>query len=97
MILVFSLAAAACLGIFAAAKTITEETDRLDRAVMLARNTAQLLKAGREPVLPDTGELTVEIRDVPSGIPGVKQVRITVTYEKTPVFSLNTGWQERMA
>ena len=96
MVLVFSLAAGACLGIFAAAKNITEETARLDRAVMLARNTAQLLKAGRPPETADTGNLILEISELPSGVPGVKQVKITVTYENIPVFSLNTGWQERM-
>lgn len=96
MILVFALAAGACLGIFAAAKNITEETARLDRAVMLARNTAQLLKVGRQPETESTGELDLNIWELPSDIPGVKQVKITVTYENTPVFSLNTGWQERI-
>ena len=45
MILVFALAAALCLQIFAKADAISQETARRDRAVVLARNAAELLKA----------------------------------------------------
>ena len=90
MVLVFSLAAAACLGIFAEARLMARETARLDAAVLLARNTAELLKAGRP--IPTSDAL--EVRELPTDIPGWKTVRITVVHEKTPVFSLDTGWQE---
>ena len=94
MLLVFSLAAAACLGIFAQARLMAEETARRDRAVLLARNTAELLKAGRDPALADIQGLELEISRKNSGIPGFCQAKITVIYEKAPVFILDTGWQE---
>lgn len=94
MVLIFSLAAAACLGVFAGARRMTEETARLDRAVLLAQNTAQLLKAGRDPGGLDSGELTVRIEALPPEIPGLKQVRIGIFFGEEPVFSLDTGWQE---
>lgn len=94
MILVFSLAAAACLGIFSHARLLAEDTARLDRAVILARNTAELLKAGQAPEYPDTGDLTLEIAQEPSELPGLKQATITVLYNTTPVYSLTAGWQE---
>ena len=43
MILVFALAAARGLQIFAKADAISQETARRDRAVVLARNAAELL------------------------------------------------------
>lgn len=96
MVLVFALGAAACVGVFVQARLAAEDTARLDAAVTLAQNTAQLLKAGREPPAPEAGALALEITETPSKIPGLRQATITVTYENTPVFSLNTGWQERM-
>ena len=94
MILVFSLAAAACLGIFAQARLMTEETARLDEAVALARNAAELLKAGRSLEILDTGALKLDISEDFTEISGLKQVEITVFYEEEPVLALTAGWQE---
>jgi type II secretory pathway pseudopilin PulG len=94
MLLVFSLAAAACLGIFAQARLMTEETARLDEAVALARNAAELLKAGRDLQTLDTGELRLEITELPGEIPGMMQAEIAILDGETTVFSLTTGWQE---
>lgn len=94
MLLVFSLAAAACLGIFAQARLMTEETARLDEAVALARNAAELLKAGRDLQNLDTGELRLEITELPGEIPGMTQAEIAILEGETTVFSLTTGWQE---
>ena len=94
MILVFSVAAAACLGIFAEARLLSEDTARLDRAVVLARNAAERLKAGYD--LPDPEDLTLTAETLPGQIPGLRQVRITVTYNNDPVFRLDTGWQENI-
>ena len=94
MLLVFALAAAACLGIFARARLMTEETARLDDAVALARNAAELLKAGRDPSVLDTGELELEIKEHSPGNSAMRQAEISVSYEETPVFSLTAGWQE---
>lgn len=94
MLLVFSLAAAACLGIFAEARRMTRETERLDKAVMLAQNAAELLKAGQDPSVLETGELTLSIEKKPSESVSLTRARISVLYENTPVFTLETGWQE---
>lgn len=96
MILVFSLAAAACLGIFAQARLMTEETARLDEAVALAGNAAELLKAGRNPESLDTGDLELEISEISTGISGFRQAEITVSFETEIVFTLTAGWQEDM-
>lgn len=45
MLLVFALAAAACLGIFTEADRISRETESQDMAVILAQNAAETLKA----------------------------------------------------
>ena len=45
MLLVFSLAAASCLGIFAAASRISRQAKDQDCAVFLAQNAAELLKS----------------------------------------------------
>lgn len=45
MLLVFALAAAACLGIFSAARDIGLSAKRQDEAVLLAQNGAEILKS----------------------------------------------------
>lgn len=91
MLLVFALACAACLGIFARAHIIRRDTALRDQAVLLAQNTAERLKAGQE--LPDAGALTLSVTDTPSP-PGLDTVRIEVFYEGRLLFTLDTGWQE---
>ena len=93
MVLVFSLSAAICLGLFAGADRLSEETSRQDRAVILAQNAAEALKAGAEPEPAEEG-LYLDIQEVPSGISGLKQAEITVFFEKEAIFTLETGWQE---
>lgn len=98
MILVFALAAALCMQVFAYAQELSLETARRDEAVILAQNGAELLKAGTaaeeiEDTLRD-GSYSVKIREIPREIPGLKQAEITVFYEDTAVFSLMTGCQE---
>ena len=92
MVLVFALAASGCLGLFAQARLLAEDTARLDEAVVLARNAAELLKAGRDPASLETGELVLEIGE--EALPGMRQATITVLFAETPVFTLTTGWQE---
>ena len=96
MVLVFALAAAACLGIFVKARLTAEETARQDAAVALARNAAELWKSRREPDLPDTGSLRLEVREQNTDIPGLDIVRITVYDNKTALFSLDAGRQEEL-
>lgn len=92
MVLVFALGASACLGIFTHARLLAEDTARLDEAVALAQNAAELLKTGYDPETLDTGELVLNITE--EDLPGLTQATITVSYEDVPVFSLTTGWQE---
>ena len=98
MILVFALAAALCLQIFAKADAISEETARRDRAVVLARNAAELLKAtdGDEAAAEalSAGGYRVDVTARPSGQPGLACGEIDVFFEETLLFSLETGWQE---
>ena len=46
MVLVFALAAALCLRAFALSDRLSRESERRDRAVLLAQNAAELCKAG---------------------------------------------------
>jgi len=98
MILVFAVAAGMCLQLFAAAEGICVETARRDRAVVLARNAAELLKAtegdleAAEALGADGYRITVTPR-TPS-VPGLAAAGIDVFFEETLLFSLETGWQE---
>lgn len=98
MLLVFSLAAAVCLGIFVRADKISVQTALQDEAVILAQNTAEALKhtgnADTAKELVDESVFTLEIREEDSGIPGLTQAQIVVCYEGREIFSLRTGWQE---
>ena len=98
MLLVFALAAALCLQIFAKADAISQETARRDRAVVLARNAAELLKAtdGNEAAAErlSTESYRVEVARQPPSQPGLACAEITVFFENKFLFSLETGWQE---
>lgn len=98
MILVFALASALCMQVFAYAQGISLETARRDEAVVLAQNGAELLKAGTaadeiEAIL--SGEAyTVQIRELSQEIPGLARSEVTVSYEDEVLFSLTVGYQE---
>lgn len=98
MILVFSLAAALCLQVFARAVEISRETECRDQAVILARNAAELLKAtagdteAAEHLSRDGFRVTVKTK--PARLPGLGEAEIQVFYEDQIVFCLDTGWQE---
>ena len=98
MVLVFALAAALCMQVFAYAQTLSLETARRDEAVVLAQNAAELLKSGIvaekiEEVL--SGDAyTVQIRELAQEIPGLMKAEVTVFYEAAALFSLLTGCQE---
>lgn len=98
MILVFALAAALCLQVFAKAAAISEENARLDQAVILARNAAELLKAaeGDPRAAEDLSRegYQVVVRPLPAPCPGLAQARIQVFFQETELFALDTGWQE---
>ena len=99
MILVFAAAAALCLRLFAKAEEISAETDRRDRAVVLARNGAELLKATGDPEAAEAlgrDGYQVMVAPEPAGRPGLACARIDVFFEEDLLFSLKTGWQEEL-
>ena len=98
MILVFALAAALCLEVFAKAEVLSTETLRRDQGVVLARNAAELLKSGREEAAEALGGEGYRVEVVPrdSGQPGLAQAEIRVFFEEDLVFSLDAGWQEEL-
>lgn len=98
MVLVFSLAAALCLGIFVHGQTVSWDAVRQDEAVILAQNAAQVLKAAGDPSavedIVDPGGYTLDIREQVSPVPGLRQAEIRVLWEGRELFSLTAGWQE---
>jgi len=98
MLLVFALAAALCLNVFARSNEISLQTGRRDEAVIIAQNAAEVLKYTSDPDLAqktaDGTGFTLEIREENSGIDGLRQAKLVVFYENSEVFSLRTGWQE---
>lgn len=98
MILIFALAAALCMQVFARTQEISLETVRRDEAVVLAQNGAELLKAGTaaeeiEAAL-SKDPYAVKIQELPQEIPSLKQAEVTVFYDDTALFSLMVGCQE---
>ena len=98
MILVFALAAAVCMGVFARTNAISEEIARTDEAMLIAQNAAEILKSTGDPEFAkaqvNAGAFELEITEETSGISGLCRGKITVSYENSEVFSLNAGWQE---
>jgi len=110
MVLIFALAAALCLSVFAQADRISRETQRRDEAVLLAQNGAEVLKscagdldkaagilageATEKGLLVHSGEYMMKAEMVDSGVPGLGQAQIDVYWKEEQLFSLETGWQE---
>lgn len=103
MVLVFALAAALCLNVFAGADRISRETARRDRAVLLAQNAAEVLKAtsGDEAYTMDMLEsaaaaegfrLEIDVKDSGSAYLGTAEIRIW--QGDAVLFALDAGWQE---
>nr|MBQ8244184.1 hypothetical protein [Oscillospiraceae bacterium] len=102
MVLVFALAAAVCLRCFGAAALLHRETALRDRAVLLAQNAAEAVKATGDPEaaaalmaqLPEEEGLRLDIQKQPSGIPGLGQALVEVHGEDALLFHLTVCWQE---
>ena len=98
MILVFALAAALCLQVFAKAGEISQETLHRDQAVLLAQNAAELLKAenGRTSAIETLSRdgYQVQVISKNSQQSGLCQAKIAVFFQEELLFSLETGWQE---
>lgn len=98
MVLVFALAAAMCLRLFAKADGISAEITRRDEAVVLAQSAAEMLKSCGDPVTVhsqlETGAYSLEIREERTDLPNFSQAQIVVIHEGNVLFTLKTGWQE---
>ncbi len=110
MVLVFALAAALCVGIFARADQTAEDTRFRDDAVVLAQNGAEVIKAcggdletaarilegtcTDQEVTVQSEGYTMVITLVDSDTPGLGQAEICVSMDGILIFTLRTGWQE---
>jgi hypothetical protein len=98
MSLVFALAAALCLQVFAKSVEISETTDRRDRALTLASNAAEMLKAtngdtsAAENLSRDGYRVAIISREQTQ--PGLAVAVIEVYFEENLILSLETGWLE---
>ena len=97
MVLTFALAAALCLGVFAAARNMSEDAEALDGAVILAQNAAEVLKdtcgdAVQAQALAES-PYRLEIREM-DAVPGLGQAEIRVYAEEELLFAITAGWQE---
>lgn len=110
MVLVFALAAAACLGVFVKADGVSKETTLRDRAVVLAQNGAEVMKscsgdmesaadildgtADERGITVQDGELTMQIEKTASNVTGLGLAEVRVWRGDTTLFNLTVGWQE---
>ena len=110
MVLVFALAAALCLRIFAFSDEASRRAHEKDRAVLLAQNAAETLKAYggvREaqtlwyddlgaPCSEETAAYEVHVQPLKNGVPGLGEAEVCVcpVGEEAPLFALTVAWQE---
>lgn len=108
MIAVFAIIASVCIGCFSAARQISVKTEATDGAVILAQNTAEMLKKEKnlsekstvrynKEFLPDTeGEYTVITTPLTEDDPFLGGADILVTYNGDQLFGLTVYWQEEL-
>ena len=101
MVLVFALAAAACLRSFVWSAETSRQIRTRTEAVILCQNAAELVKASgtleaaasvRDAAKQDG--YTIELQKLESDIPGLGRAEIRATADGEVLFSLITGWQE---
>ena len=107
MIVVFAIISAVCLKGFAVARYISVETERKDNAVILAQNTAEMLKTRKDLTnetityygkdlkqTEDTPEYTVVSKAIENGDPLLGEATVQVFHGQELLFELAVGWQE---
>lgn len=100
MLFVFAQAAAWCLQVFIKADIISKQINERDRAVFVAQNIAEFIKAGKNPELSEddlqvlAGDYFVEILCGEVSTPGLGQAQIVVFSGEKEAFSLQVAWQE---
>lgn len=110
MVLVFALAAAVCLRLFAVSEQISRKNEAISQAVLIAQNAAEQLKssqgdpeAAAQILLPDSDEweYRLEIREEETSINGMGSARILVygrdgKKAEELLFEIPTAWQEEL-
>ena len=108
MIAVFALAAAVCIGCFSLSKSISTENYHKDNAVILAQNTAEMLKHTRPSDIENSvykysktlnlteedAEYIVTLEHKDSKSPLMKSIMIYVFHNEKQLFELNVCYQD---
>lgn len=107
MIVVFAIISAVCLKGFAVARSISVETERIDNAVILAQNTAEMLKLKKHleaktityydkdlKQTDECSEYTVVATSIENEDPLLGEATVQVFYSENLLFELTVGWQE---
>ena len=101
MVLIFALAAAACLRCFVWTFQTSQEIGQQDRAVLLAQNAAEALKArsgdipAAQALLEVPEGLMLKITEISPETPGLGEAEISVETDRGErLFSLCVAWQE---
>lgn len=103
MVLVFALTAALCLQGFSLADRISRRQEAREKAVVLAQNLAESLKAGSGDLeatsrllddFPEDPDFVIQVIPVSTDDPHLGSARIVVTYEEEAIFEITVAWQE---
>ena len=103
MVLVFALTAALCLQGFSLADRISRRQEAREKAVVLAQNLAESLKAGSGDLevasrllddFPEDPNFVIQVIPVSTDDPYLGSARIVVTYEAEAIFEITVAWQE---
>ena len=103
MVLVFAMAAAICLQVFAFSEKRSEKNEAVAEAALLAQNTAEKLKSTHgeallawevaDGVYYMEEEYRMEVREV-TDIAGMTKVELQVLDEGEVLFEIPVAWQE---
>ena len=103
MVLVFALTAALCLQGFSLADRISRRQEAREKAIVLAQNLAESLKAGSGDLeavsrllddFPEDPDFVIQVIPVSTDDPHLGSARIVVTYEEEAIFEITVAWQE---
>lgn len=103
MVLIFALTAALCLQGFSLADRMSRRQEAREKAVVLAQNLAESLKANSgdleaaSRLLDDFSEdpdFVIQVISVSTDDPYLGSARIVVTYEEEAIFEITVAWQE---
>ena len=111
MIGIFAIASAICIGCFSLAKSISNETEYKDNAIILAQNTAETIKnhggihenkvIGYTDTLTetnmDTAEYFVKITPIENAIQLLGSAEIRIIHHNRTIYALTVCWQEEIA